>query len=47
MKNKTYNIILLTVLGLCLAATAAHVIWAIYAYGHCSIIYFISKELWW
>lgn len=46
MKNKTFLIVLFAVLGLCLALTAAHLIWAIYAYRHCSIIYFVGKELW-
>ena len=46
MKNKTFLIVLFTVLGLCLALTAAHLIWAVYAYRHCSIIYFVGKELW-
>ncbi len=39
-------IALLTVLGICLALTAAHLIYTVYAYQHCSIIYFIGKELW-
>lgn len=46
MQEKTYNRILYSLLGLCSAATAAHLIYAIYAYRHCSIIYFIGKELW-
>jgi len=46
MKNKTFLIVLFAVLGLCLALTAAHLIWAVYAYRHCSIIYFVGKELW-
>ena len=46
MKNKTFLIVLFAVLGLCLALTVAHLIWAIYAYRHCSIIYFVGKELW-
>ena len=33
-------------LGICLALTVAHFIYAVYAYKHCSIIYFIGKELW-
>lgn len=47
MKEKAFNIILLTCLVLCLVVTTFHVIWALYAYEHSSIIYFISKELWW
>ncbi len=46
MKEKTFGIIIVAVLAICLAATIAHVAWAAYAYDHCSIIYFISKELW-
>ncbi len=46
MKNRTFAIILFAVIGLCLAATVAHFIYAVYAYEHCSIIYFIGKELW-
>ena len=45
-KEKTYRIILLCILGACLAITAAHIIYAVYAYRHCSIKYFIGKELW-
>lgn len=46
MKNKTFLILLFSVLGLCLVATAVHLAWAVYAYQHCSIIYFVGKELW-
>lgn len=46
MKTKTFMIILFSVLGVCLALTLAHLIYAAYAYQHSSIIYFISKELW-
>lgn len=46
MKNRTFLIVLFLIIGLCVALTAAHVIYAIYAYKHCSIIYFIGKELW-
>lgn len=46
MKNRLFYGILLTVTVLCLALTAAHFIYAINAYQHCSIIYFIGKELW-
>ena len=47
MKNRTFLIILFLIIGLCVALTVAHVIYAVYAYKHCSIIYFIGKELWW
>lgn len=46
MKDRTFWIVLLSVIGLCLALTVAHFLYAIYAYEHCSIIYFIGKELW-
>ena len=46
MKSKTFGIILLTVIVVCTALTLAHFIYAIYAYQHCSIIYFVGKELW-
>jgi hypothetical protein len=46
MKNRVFLAILFSVLGVCLALTLAHMIYAIYAYQHCSIIYFIGKELW-
>ena len=46
MKARTYTIVLCSVIGVCLALTIAHFIYAIYAYRHCSIIYFIGKELW-
>ncbi|MBQ7780254.1 MAG: hypothetical protein IJ404_07135 [Clostridia bacterium] len=46
MKNRTFLVILFLVMALCVALTVAHVIYAIYAYKHCSIIYFIGKELW-
>lgn len=46
MKNKTYYAILFAVLGVCAALTVAHLAYIIYAYEHCSIIYFIGKELW-
>lgn len=46
MKDRTFSIILFLVIFVCLALTVAHFIYAIYAYEHCSIIYFIGKELW-
>lgn len=46
MKKRTFTIALICVIGICLALTAAHFIWVVYAYRHCSIIYFIGKELW-
>ena len=46
MKSRTFYILLFSVLGVCVALTLAHFIYAIYAYQHCSIIYFVGKELW-
>lgn len=46
MKDRAFLIVLFSVIGVCLALTVAHFIYAIYAYEHCSIIYFIGKELW-
>ena len=37
---------MIVVIALCLLLTVAHVIYAVYAYQHSSIIYFIAKELW-
>lgn len=46
MKNKTFSIILFAVLLVGVALTLDHFIYAINAYEHSSIIYFIGKELW-
>lgn len=46
MKDRTFSIILFSVLGVCVLLTLAHFAYAIYAYQHCSIIEFIAKELW-
>ncbi len=46
MKLKTFCIVLFSVIGVCVALTAAHFIYAAYAYRNASIIYFIGKELW-
>lgn len=46
MKERTFLTILFSVIGICLVVTIVHFIYAIYAYEHCSIIYFIGKELW-
>lgn len=46
MKERTFIKLLLIVIGICLALTIAHLIYTVYAYQHCSIIYFIAKELW-
>ncbi|MBQ2764472.1 MAG: hypothetical protein IJF43_05495 [Firmicutes bacterium] len=46
MKERTFSIILLLIVSLGLALTIGHLLYDIYAYRHCSIIYFIGKELW-
>ena len=46
MKDRTYLRVLLCVIGLCLVLTLAHMVYAVYAYQHCSIIEFIARELW-
>ncbi len=46
MKEKTFWIVLCSVIALGVVLTAAHFIYAIYAYQHCSVIYFIGEELW-
>ena len=46
MKERIFYILLFAVIGVCLALTIAHFIYVVYAYQHCSIIYFIGKELW-
>ncbi len=46
MKQKTYFNILIAVVAVCLILTIAHMIYAVNAYEHSSIIYFIAKELW-
>ena len=46
MSDKVFLRLLTVILAVCIVLTIAHLAWAIYAYGHCSIIYFIGKELW-
>lgn len=46
MKKRTFANILIAVTGIGTALTIAHMVYAVYAYQHCSIIYFIAKELW-
>ena len=46
MKERTFLIVLYALIGICLVLTIAHFLYALYAYQHCSIIYFIGKELW-
>lgn len=46
MSNKIFYRLLIAVLAVCMITTIAHLIYAVDAYQHCSIIYFIGKELW-
>lgn len=46
MKSSFFNKLLFAVIGGCLLLTVLHTVYAVYAYQHCSIIYFIAKELW-
>ena len=46
MRDKLFIQLLVAVLAICIIATTVHLIYAIDAYQHCSIIYFIGKELW-
>lgn len=46
MKDRTFYIILFSVVAVCVLLTVAHFAYAAYAYQHCSIIYFVGKELW-
>ncbi len=44
--SKRFKIIFFSALAVCILLTAAHLVYDYFAYQHCSIIYFISKELW-
>lgn len=46
MKDRTFLIALCVVTAICVGLTIAHLAYAVYAYQHCSIIYFIGEELW-
>ena len=46
MNDRTFLRVLLWVVVVGAVLTLAHVAYAWYAYQHCSIIYFIAKELW-
>ena len=46
MEEKTFQRVMLAVVAVCLALTIAHFAYVVYAYQHCSIIYFIGEELW-
>ena len=46
MKTNTFLKVLLVVIGICLLLTAAHAVYAVWAYQRSSIIQFIARELW-
>lgn len=46
MREKTFTALFLALVLLCVLVTAAHLAYAVWAYQHSSIIYFIAKELW-
>lgn len=46
MKDKTFYRLLIAVTLACAALTVAHLVYAVNAYQHCSIIQFIAGELW-
>ena len=46
MKERSFTVALLVLISLGLIVTVGHLIYDFYAYQHCSIIYFIGKELW-
>ncbi len=46
MSDRFFTRLLAAVLAVCILATGAHLVYAADAYQHCSIIYFIGKELW-
>lgn len=46
MKKRLLTVLPFAVLALGLVLTVAHIVYAAYAYEHCSIIYFVGKELW-
>jgi len=46
MNDRLFLKLLIVTLTVCITLTFLHLAYAIYAYQHCSIIYFIGKELW-
>ena len=46
MSDRLFIKLLAVTLIVCVTLTLLHLAYAIYAYQHCSIIYFIGKELW-
>ncbi|MCQ2354104.1 MAG: hypothetical protein MJ102_03250 [Clostridia bacterium] len=46
MKNKTYNIVLFSVLAICIILTAVLIFYTVEQYEYVSIISFIARERW-
>lgn len=46
MREKTFWKVLGCVVAVGVVLTLAHFAYALYAYQHCSILYFIGMELW-
>ena len=46
MEEKLFWRIVLCLTVVCALLTLAHVLYAVYAYQHSSIVFFIAKELW-
>ncbi len=46
MSDKAFTKLLVILLFILSALTIAHAAYALYAYEHSSVIYFISKEIW-
>lgn len=46
MEPRKFRTLMYCVIGACLVLTVLHFGYAVYAYNHSSIIYFIAKELW-
>ncbi len=46
LPDRAFRHLLYTLMGLGLTLTLLHLAYVIYAYQHCSIIYFIGEELW-
>ncbi len=46
MKDRIFMRVLICIIAVCILLTAVHLLYAVYAYQHCSIIQFIARELW-
>ena len=46
MPDRTFRVALAIALGIGVLLTLAHFAYAVYAYDHCSILYFIGMEPW-